>query len=249
MNSNVTQYGTLSSMYYDALNGYANEREISFFASFISAHQGAALEAMSGSGRLQIPLLAQGYTVDGVDASASMLDRCKQRLAASGLQANLYHQKLEALQLPHQYATVIIALASFQLIINRAIALHILKNIHRAMVADGTLLIDMFVPRRMPAQTLVRTVRIDEHVSIRATTQYVLHENLQIADAQTVYEKIMQDQVSQTEFEQIQVTWYSDAELRIMLADAGFELVKIHHEPYGLRDGTFVIQARALASF
>ena len=140
-------YGLLCSQFYDATEKYASEQEVDFFVSCIAQHPGRVLEAMSGSGRLQIPLMQHGYIVDGVDHSAPMLARCRQRCATLGLELpELYEQSLENLTLPHQYGTVIIAVGSFQLITDSKLALQALKNLHAHMLPDGNLWIDIFVP-------------------------------------------------------------------------------------------------------
>ena len=82
----------------------------------------AVLEAMSGSGRLLIPLLQRGYNVEGVDNSPIMLERCRERCAALSLNPRLYEQSLENLSLIQRYGVVTIAVGSFQLIVDPAAA-------------------------------------------------------------------------------------------------------------------------------
>ena len=131
---NLQAYGELSSLFYDAIEHYASQQEVDFFASCIEQNPGRVLEAMSGSGRLQIPLMQRGYVVDGVDISAPMLARCQQRCAKLGLTPELYEQSLENLSLPNVYNTVIIAFGSFQLITDEDCALKSLKNLYAKAV-------------------------------------------------------------------------------------------------------------------
>lgn len=238
-------YGTLCSLFYDANNAYACEGEVSFYASLIDQNPGRVLEAMSGSGRLQIPLLARGYVVDGVDNSTAMLARCAKRLAASGLTATLYEQSLETLSLPHTYATVTIALGSFQLITDRGVALRSLQNLRAHMQPHATILIDIFVPEITSKQS-IRTVTLDAQTTIRLTTRYMVDERTKIADAFCVYERIVDDLVVEQEDELIRVTWYTDDELRDLLQEAGFEVVAIHDAAFGSGQAR-VVQARKIA--
>src|SRR3990167_9087512 len=55
--NNIQAYGQLCSQFYDATEKYASDQEVDFFTSCIEQHPGRVLEAMSGSGRLQIPLI------------------------------------------------------------------------------------------------------------------------------------------------------------------------------------------------
>lgn len=245
-------YGKLCSLFYDANNAYASVGEVSFYASLIEQNPGRVLEAMSGSGRLQIPLLTLGYVVDGVDNSAAMIAQCIQRCVGLQLAPDLYEQSLETLSLPHKYSTVTIALGSFQLITDRAVALQILKNLHAHMQLQANLLIDIFVPDTCDAGDVaqsqtVRTVTIDARTIIRLTTRYVFDVSAKIADAFNVYELIIDGTVVEQEDELIRVTWYTDEELVSMLNAAGFELIKIHENAFGVGSTARVVQARAMA--
>lgn len=227
-----TSYGKLCSLFYDATKKYAPEKEVAFYASFMDKDKGRVLEAMSGSGRLLIPLLQRGYQVDGVDNSPIMLDRCRQRCAQLGISPELYEQSLENLSLPHTYSTVTIAVGSFQLITDRLAALQALKNIHAHMHLGGSLLIDIFVPDISEEPASIRIARLDDHTIIRLTTRHVYHQQEKVADALCFYELIVDGHVQEREDELIQVTWYSDEEFAKLLADAGFELKKIYDESF-----------------
>src|SRR5207245_8672889 len=67
----------------------------------------ASLEAMSGSGRLLIPLLQQGRNVHGADLSPAMVESCAARLSAAGLSTPLFRQDVVTLNLPFRYVAAI----------------------------------------------------------------------------------------------------------------------------------------------
>ena len=244
MNSNM--YGKLHSLFYDAVKTYAPEREVNFFTSFIQQNPGRVLEAMSGSGRLQIPLIQRGYIVDGVDNSQIMLDRCRERCAQLGLAPELYEQSLEELSLPHKYSTVTIAVGSFQLIVDREVALQSLKNLHAQMNEGSNLLIDIFVPDLEADPRSVRIVRISNNTMIRLTTRHVFYEQEKIADAFCLYELVVNGIVEEQEDELIQVTWYTDEEFAQLLKDAGFELIKIYEETFRTSGPSRIVHARRI---
>jgi SAM-dependent methyltransferase len=241
-------YGNLCSLFYDATKSYAPEQEVDFYASFIQQNPGRVLEAMSGSGRLQIPLLQRGYLVDGVDNSPIMLARCRERSAALQIAAELYEQSLEALQLPHQYATVTIAVGSFQLLYERAQAVQALKNIQAHMQAEGNLLVDIFVPDMTADPYSTRMARLDNRTTIRLMTRQVFHEEERRADAFCNYELLVDGIVQQREHELIQVTWYTDAEFAQLLQETGFELITIHDTTFRASGPSRVAHAKKRAS-
>ena len=241
-------YGKLCSMFYDLTKTYAPEREVDFYASFMK-HGDRVLEAMSGSGRLQIPLLQRGYIVDGVDNSSIMLDRCRQRCAELLITPELYNQSIEDLALPHKYSTVTIAVGSFQLIADRNIALQVLKKIRAHMHDQGNLLIDIFVPDTTIAAQSIRIARINNHSVIRLTTRHVFDEQKKLADAYCTYELIDYGVVQQRENELVQVVWYTDDDFSDLLKSAGFEVVKIYNESFRLSGPSRVVHARAISVY
>jgi SAM-dependent methyltransferase len=245
--NNIQAYGQLYSEYYDATEKYASEKEVDFFASFIQKSQGKVLEAMSGSGRLQIPLMQHGYVVDGVDNSQDMLARCHQRCKDLGFEPNLYEQSLEKLSLPYKYGTVIIAFGSLQLIAQEAILAQALKNIHSHMIDGGNLLIDVFVPDVTIDEYSVSTARLDEHRVIRVTKRHVFDVEKKLANTFCLYELVVDGIVFQQENALVEIVWRSDDEWQELLEKAGFEVVKIYDETFKQSEKSHIIHARSFA--
>lgn len=245
-NNNIQAYGQLCSLFYDAMEKYASVREVEFFSSFIEQYPGRVLEAMSGSGRLQIPLTQRGYIVDGIDNSPAMLARCRQRCAALGLEPELYEQSLENMTLPHTYSTVIIAVGSFQLITDYELALKMLKNLHKHMQVGGHLLIDIFVPDITMAQSSVSVARLDDHKTIRLTRRHRFDVEKQLADTFCWYELLVDGVVVQQENELIEIIWRTDEQWRDLLQQAGFEVVRIYDEQFKKTELSRVIHARSV---
>ncbi len=235
-------YGNLCSLFYDATRKYASDDEVAFHAQFITKKSDRMLEAMCGSGRLQIPLLMHGYTVDGVDNSETMLARCRTRCHQLGLQPELYEQSLEALNIPHKYATVTIAVGSFQLIIHHDTALKALKNIHKHMVDGGNLLIDTFVPDTENMRS-AKAVHINEHTELTLTTKYEYHEKEKRADAFCTYKLYVDGDLEKEEQELIQATWYSDQEFEELLNQAGFKKIALYQETFPITGPSRIVHA------
>jgi cyclopropane fatty-acyl-phospholipid synthase-like methyltransferase len=244
-NNNSFIYGKLCSLYYDIKEKYASSYEVDFYAAFIEPGQ-RVLEAMSGSGRLQIPLLQRGYMVDGVDSSASMLERCRQRCVLLKLTPRLYEQRLEELALEQKYNTVIIAMGSFQLIADRALALQALQKLRAHMFDGGNLLIDIFVPD-VTAHNKRSTsdARIDDHQLIRFSTRYIFHEQEQRVDALCSYELLVDGVVQEREDELMHFVWYTDNELVQLLDQAGFDMVCIYEKEFRAAGVTRIVHAKA----
>ena len=53
--------------------------EIEAYRGYIDHGEGPILDGGCGAGRLLVPWLRRGFDVDGCDASADMIDRCRER--------------------------------------------------------------------------------------------------------------------------------------------------------------------------
>jgi ubiquinone/menaquinone biosynthesis C-methylase UbiE len=241
--ANHSYYGNLCAIFYDATKKFASSAELNFYTSFMQP-QGRVLEAMTGSGRLQIPLMQAGYMVDGVDCSLEMLERCKLRSASFGLVPSLYQQYLHQLDLPHKYQTVVIAVGSFQLITDYQVALTALIKIREHMLPDGDLLFSVFDPCVSAEPWSKRVVRLDAKTVLNLTTRRQFDIAQKTADAYCNYELLVNGQLAQAEQEMISIVRYSDCELNTLLDLAGFKIIKTHDYPLPSDDHSRIIQAK-----
>jgi SAM-dependent methyltransferase len=81
--------------------------EIDYFRPFVEAGQ-PALDAACGTGRLLVPWVAAGLDVDGVDASADMIARCREAAERVGRSPALHVQPLHRLDLPRRYGSIVV---------------------------------------------------------------------------------------------------------------------------------------------
>ena len=73
----MAAYGRLCTLFHDADKPRASDAEVAWYAERLPRDAGPALEVMSGSGRLLIPLLQQGRNVHGADLSPAMIASCE----------------------------------------------------------------------------------------------------------------------------------------------------------------------------
>lgn len=245
-NDQPIAYGKLCSMFYDATKAYAPEKEVAFFASFIEKQPGRVLEAMSGSGRLQIPLIQRGYVVDGVDNSIDMLNRCRQRCAELGLAPDIYACSLEKFNSSHRYTIVTIAVGSFQLIIEEDQALRALQTLRHHMMPGGTLLIDIFTPDTTVGERSVRVARLDARTTIRLTVRHVFDQQARRADAFCLYKLLVDGLAAEQENELLQTIWRTDEQWNDLLHRAGFKVITFHDEQFCTTRSSRVLQAEAV---
>lgn len=243
-------YGPIGTQFHDADKPRAGDAEIAWYEKRLPKDAGPVLEAMCGSGRLLVPLARRGFHVHGVDSSAAMLASCEARLAAEQLTTALFRQDLAELNVPFRYGAVFIAAGSFQLLADPASAKAALERIHAHLVPPGLLLLDLSIPDAAlhpPAAPLVevRAVRLagGERITLRSETLVDTHaRQLGIV---LRYEKRERSKRIMREDETVVLTWYDEAQIQLLLDEAGFTDVTIEPAAYAATDErAFGVRAR-----
>ena len=99
--------------------------------------QSPILDAGCGAGRLLAPLREGGFDVDGCDASADMIERCRQRAP----DATLWVSALHDLNPPRRYASIVCS-GVLGLGSTREQDIRALSRLHDALLPGGTLVLD-----------------------------------------------------------------------------------------------------------
>jgi SAM-dependent methyltransferase len=123
----------------------AEPHELAYYRAAIERYGQPALDAGCGTGRLLIPLLADGLDVDGADISPDMLALCREHAAARGLQPRLHAQAMHELDTGRRYRTVFIY-GSFGIGGVRDHDRTALSRIHSLLEPGGALLINHEMP-------------------------------------------------------------------------------------------------------
>jgi len=246
----LASYGPLCTLFYDADKPAAPEAEVAWYAQHLPKDAGVLLELMCGSGRLLVPLAAQGFKLHGVDSSAAMLASCEARVAAHGIEAPLFRQDLTQLNLPFRYAAAFVAVGSFQLITEPGAALLALERIRAHLVEPALLLLDMFVPAeselRLGAPLVeVRTARLEDGSQIALRSESTVWADARMVRTEYRYAHRRGATRLAEEHESISLTWYTPDEISALLAEAGYRDVTTGASPQVSSDGrVFSVTAR-----
>jgi len=217
--------------------------EIAYFQRFIEDDGQPALDAACGTGRLLVPYLRDGLSVDGCDISGDMLERCRARAEAEGLSANLYEQALHELDLPNRYRTIVVC-GGFGLGGNRAHDVEALRRLHAHLVPGGRLVLDNEVPYADAEQWRYWRERredlpepwIDPETRRKGSdgTEYALRSR--VVELDPVLQRLTMEMrawmwrdgelVAEEQY-LIKLTLYFKEELVLMLEQAGFEDVDV----------------------
>ncbi|TLS51886.1 class I SAM-dependent methyltransferase [Paenibacillus antri] len=227
-----SNYGKLCTEVYDLTKkiGQSLNGDVEYYREKLKPCKGRILEAMVGSGRVIIPLLESGLTVDGVDYSPQMLASCRKRCEERGLTPVLYEANLQELSLPHKYEAIIIPGGSFLLIERREESLQVLHRLYEHLEPGGQLILDLFLPdnnynssefgrwggsatHHLPNGDIItmesKTVEADLFFS-----QYRV--------SLLKYEKWRNGVLIQTELQRFALRWYGVEEFKYILESIGF---------------------------
>jgi SAM-dependent methyltransferase len=193
------------------------------------------LDAGCGTGRLLAPLCHEGFDVDGCDASADMIERCRHRVP----RAKLWVSTLHELDPPRRYASIICS-GVLGLGSTREQDILALEQLHDALLPGGTLVLDneerpfrwrargWSEPSGGEISLRSRVDAVDEddrcvHMTIRAGTLDGRREEHPLTMRQ----------------------WYRD-ELAPLLHDAGFAVVRVLP---GIDENTMIYVATRRATY
>ncbi|MDX3233689.1 class I SAM-dependent methyltransferase [Streptomyces sp. ME19-01-6] len=154
---------------YEPLKSFSQDPEP--YAAFIQQAGAPALELGCGDGDPLLELRRRGLDVDGVDSSADMLERLRRRADEQGIHATVFHQRMEALNLPRRYRTIFLAGPTFTLLPDDATALAALHGIRAHLAEGGTALVPLFTPAPTPAEQIgrVRTAAALDGAELRVS--------------------------------------------------------------------------------
>lgn len=224
-------YGPLATEVYDLTKpiGSALNNDIDYYRQRLEGVSGKILEAGVGTGRMLLPLLAEGLDVVGIDQSTEMLARCRQHLVEHQLNTDLYQGNLSQFQINSPFAAIIMPTATFCLLETEEIALTVLRNYYDHLAPGGRVIIDLDLPFYPEVGEVVTSVH-----PISATEGITLEQKVVTIDwlaqhtiSHLKYEKWRDGQLIATELQQLLLRWYGLTEFRLLLEAVGFTAVTV----------------------
>lgn len=245
-------YTGLVAQVYDLL--VANPTDAAFYAALLRKTGTPALELGCGSGNPLLSLVADGFEVEGLDASADMLDRCRARAQELGLAVTLHHQEMQALRLDARFRTIFLAGPSFMLLEDLRDAKDALARIHAHLAPDGCAVIPLFLPpatrdarRADGAWTSRKPATMEDGRTVRLSERYEHDTGAQLLKALLRYEVFAGDELVDSIERPWTLRWYEQEQFRELLLNAGFanvEIVRGDFSPSQASDAAFVFLAR-----
>jgi SAM-dependent methyltransferase len=211
--------------------------DVAFYLEEARRSGGPVLELGVGTGRIAVPIAADGILVIGVDSSRAMLEICARRAALAGVQLDLRVGDLRTPPVTERVPLVICPFRSLLHMHTDEDRLAVLGAAHDLLVPAGRFVFDVFTPdaddiAQTQGKWLEREPGIFEHAvwdeSARTLTLSVRDENRETTMA---------------------LAWLSPDEWRGLLEQAGFEIEACYgwfdRTPYKGREDTVWVSRRA----
>jgi SAM-dependent methyltransferase len=200
------------------------------------------LDLCCGPGRHTLELCRRGFSVTGVDRTADYLAEARSRADALSLGCELVEADVREFVRPEAFELVVNLFTSFGYFEDPADDARVLENIHRSLVADGTLVMDL-----TSKEVCARIFRPRDWRPL-ADGSFMLEEHEVMGAWEGIRNRwicIRDGKVSEARFE---LRLYSAAELSRLLEEAGFVQLKVFGgldgRPYDHRAEHLVICAR-----
>jgi SAM-dependent methyltransferase len=197
---------------------------------FVARHGTPALELGCGDGDPLLELRRRELDVEGLDSSADMLERCRRRAAALGLDVTLHHAEIENMDLDRRFRSIFLAGPTFNLIVDDATAGRALERIAAHLDPSGAALIPLFVPPPVPAADIgrVRERTVARGHTLRCSTIAVERRDAERLQTATLrYERVDDDGESSTIDRDWTLHWYTPPLFAELVAASGLRLLRV----------------------
>jgi SAM-dependent methyltransferase len=209
--------------------------DVGFYVAEARKAGGTVVELGVGTGRIAVPIAQRGTPVIGVDSSAAMLEACRSRARAAGVE-HLIDLRVGDLRDPPVGAldgveAVLCPFRSYLHLADDRARRDALQAVHELLPAGGPLIFDVFAPQEDDiAETHGRWLEREPGIYERADWD---------AEARTLTLSVRDDAAQAT----MRLAWISAEEWQALLEEAGFELEACYgwfdRSPY--RDGEDMI--------
>ncbi len=225
---------------YDAVYEIRNQRDIQFFVDYAVRAGGPILELGCGTGRVLIPIALAGCRITGLDLSAYMLDRCRQKLAAQSPDVRravrLVQANMVDFQTGERYSLVTIPFRPFQHLIEVGEQRSCLEHVRAHLVEGGLLILDvfhcyppaMFDPKYRAEQPLQQNLPVEDGNTLSFATRIAdFHQDRQFNDIELIYYITHPDGRRERLVQAFPFRYFFRYEIEHLLELSGFEMAEL----------------------
>jgi SAM-dependent methyltransferase len=142
---NKSDYPDYVARFYDLIYSQLRTIDRDYFLGKILETRGPVLEIGVGTGRLFLEALNRGADIDGIDNSASMLAKLKEKLDQRH-HNRIVLQDARAMNLPRKYDLIVAPFRVFSHLIDMQDQIQVLNNVYDHLNRNGRFIFDLYVP-------------------------------------------------------------------------------------------------------
>ncbi len=111
---------------------------------------GPVLEFAIGTGRIGLPLAARGIDLDGIEQSAAMVDRLREKTSAAEIDVTV--GDMTTVEMPRRYSLVFLVFNTIHNVLTQDGQVRCFENAARHLDDDGVFVVETGVPWRGPRE-------------------------------------------------------------------------------------------------
>ena len=223
----LTTYLSLCTQVYDISLPTPPADEYEFFTSYAKENTGPLLEPMCGTGRFLLPMLQDGFNIQGFDASTHMLDALHRKASAHNLSPEVSLDFVESFKQTKQYGLIFIPSGSFNLITDRSAIAHALKKFYDLLLPNGTLVIEIITlaatPKNPGTWRREKWERPEGGFILASSCEEPLNDNVSLTHC--THDLVVENKIVLSEQETFKIRLYDTQEFYDCLVIAGFSAI------------------------
>lgn len=220
-------YGSLCTEMYEILHAEAPEDELGFYLSY--AEKGMSiLEPLCGSGRFLVPFLKAGFNMKGMDGSAEMLAKLKEKAP----DAKVVHGNIEEYKTDEKFDYIFISSGSVSLFTDIKVCKNILQKMKTLLKEGGKFVFAVdTVADRCPDDEDYKvsiSVKTKENYDLVLKGKNYYEEASHTQFSPSLYELYDGEELLQREEMDFQTHLYELGEMEKILEEIGFSKVTVY---------------------
>ncbi len=223
-----TTYLGLCTEFWDFDKPVPSVQEYKFFRKYVANSSGPILEPMCGSGRYIIPLLEEGFNVEGFDASPFMFEAMRKKCAAKNLSPHIWEKYLEQFPETKQYNLIFIPDTSFCHFLTRADIKNALQKIYSLLLPKGIFVFDLQTIYEQLEHIGVWTGKVfrKNDTTTIVENRLILPRENSVVPVMLRYELVENGLLARTEMEYYRIKLFHPTEIDDLLKEVGFSKIK-----------------------
>lgn len=227
--TSLDTYLSLCTQVYDISLPTPPEDEYAFFKSYAAESNGLILEPMCGTGRFLLPLMHDGFEIEGFDASEHMLRALHEKALHNNIEPKISLNFVADFESTQKYGLIFIPSGSFNLITARKDVAEALTKFYDLLAPKGVLVIEIITLDATPQDPGIwrreRWNTPNKGFILASAMEAPLQDN--VSHTTCRYELVENNIITKTEEEIVKIRLYSSQEFQNLLLGAGFKTANV----------------------